>query len=162
MHADFRFMDKNKAEEVLPILFDLLYANMSKIVPTENSYEEDKTFWFSCVAPALQREKRQIVLMYVDDVLAGYFQYYISDKTFVVEELQIKPVYQRTRLLYYFYKFMQSIVPKDTMFIEAYAQKPNKNSQSVIRSLGMECVGENKTGLAWHYKGDCQKLFERF
>lgn len=155
-------MDKSKADDMLPSLFDVLYANMSKIVPTGNSYKEDKRVWLSCVAPAIQRENRQIVLMYVDDALAGYFQYYISNSILMVEEIQIKPAYQRTRLLFWFYKFMKSVIPKDTAFIEAYAQKPNMNSQSVIRSLGMECIGENKNGLAWHYRGDCQKLFERF
>ena len=156
----FSFLDKARAEEVLPILFDLLYENMSQIAPTGMPYETERAAWLSEVLPAMQKEPRQILLMHDGDALAGYFQYYVNNGIFMVEEIQLKAAYQRSRALYRLCCFLKHILPEDILFIEAYAHKLNANSQSVIKSFGMECI-EEKDDL-WHYRGDFKGLLERF
>lgn len=49
----FSFMDKSKAASFLSDLFDMLYTNMNKIAPTENSYEDDKEIWREQDEPTL-------------------------------------------------------------------------------------------------------------
>ena len=67
MRYRFCFLEKQCAENILPILFEILYSNMSVIAPTSNTYEQDFQLWQSSVAPALSKQQRQIVLMYSDD-----------------------------------------------------------------------------------------------
>jgi len=152
----FVFMEKAKGEQFLPMLFDILYDNMRIIAPSGEGYEEDKRIWLSNVAPAIQKEPRQIILMYADDDLAGYLQYYINGGIFMVEEIQIKSQYQRTTLFYAICRFMLGIISLDTIYIEAYAEKRNQNSRRIIGKLGMEQIGENGSYL--HYRGSMDSV----
>jgi len=156
------FLNKTEARQMLPRLFDILYENMNAIAPTGCGYEADKAEFLENVGPALEREERQILLLQVNGHLAGYFQYFINDGLFMVEEIQLLPRYQRTGVFGRLLRFLKTIIPADTQWIEAYAHKNNLHSQSIIHSLGMVCVGENKSGTCLHYRGNLNNLFERF
>ena len=67
----FCSFDQTKSDVLLPQMFEILSTNMKKIAPTGNSYEEDKKIWLSYMIPSLK--EKQIILMYVDEVLVGYF-----------------------------------------------------------------------------------------
>ena len=92
----FCSFDETKSDILLPQMFEILSTNMSKIAPTGNSYEEDNKIWLSYMEPNLKR--KQIILMYVGEVLAGYFQYSLNESTVLIEEIEILPDYQRTLL----------------------------------------------------------------
>ena len=122
-HYRFSFLDKSRARDVLPMLFDILYENMSKIVPADRTYEAERDEWLNAVAPALEKAPRQILLMYDDEMLAGYLQYYVNNGVFMVEEIQLKPSYQRTLLLHRLCRFLVDVIPSDTEYIEAFVHK---------------------------------------
>lgn len=126
-NASFQFMDKSKAESLLPKLYDILYTNMSVIAPTGNSYEKDKKEWLTCVAQALERVQRQIILIVDQDTLAGYFQYYVNNGVFMMEEIQFKPEYHGSGLFGQLYRYLITIIPPDTEVVEAYANKKTKS-----------------------------------
>ena len=147
----FKFLEKSNVGEFLPVLFDILYENMEKITPFGKSYEDAKTEWLGQVAPAMKKDRRQIVLMYDGKILAGYAQYYTNDTLLMIEEIQLKPKYQRTMLLHQFCKFMKSIVPSEIAYIEAYADKINTNSQKLMEALGMKII--NDGGKYYHFRG---------
>ena len=106
----FELMDKRRMEELLPQLFNILYNNMNVIAPTGSSYEEDKSIWLPAVTRGMEKAPRQIILMYVGANLAGYFQYYINEGRFMVEEIQLLPQYESTTLLYSFIRFMGKMI----------------------------------------------------
>ena len=89
--------------------------------------------------------------MYDGDALAGYAQYYTNDTIFMIEEIQLKPKYQRTMLLYEFCKFMKATLPSDITYIEAYADKRNTNSQKLMEALGMKII--NDDGKYYRFRG---------
>ena len=149
----FCFFDWARSEDILPQMFDILFTNMSKIAPTGNSYEEDKQMWLSSMTAGQGKEK-QILLMYVGEILAGYFQYCIDGDTMMIEEIEIVPDYQRTVLFYHFLKFVADILPKDIVYVSASINKCNSNSQRIAEKLGMKIVGENKSGRSWRYQGE--------
>ena len=155
----FNFLDKQKVSNTLPVLFNILYENMEKIAPFGKSYEEAKTEWLGQLNPAMKKDRRQIVLMYDGDALAGYAQYYTNDTILMIEEIQLKPKYQRRMLLYEFCKFMKAILPSDITYIKAYADKRNINSQKLMEALGMIIVDE--TGEFYQYQGFYQKLLKQ-
>lgn len=161
MRYQFSFLDKANASDVLPSLFDILYENMSKIVPTDQPYEVEREEWLGAVAPALTKAPRQIVLMHDGEILAGFLQYYVNNGIFMIEEIQLKLVYQRTRLLYELCRFLTDVIPSDTQHIEAFVHEKNVTSQKLQRSLGMAHVDTKGNGIL-HFRGDCQKLFKRF
>ena len=125
----FEFLDKSKLTEILPTLFDILYNNMNKIAPFDKPFEQAKLEWTQQVDPAMKKDRRQIVLMHDNNTIVGYAQYYTNEAILMIEEIQLKPNYQKTMLLYRFCKFMKSILPNEIVYIEAYADNRNVNSQ---------------------------------
>ena len=62
--VSFDFLPKEKAGEYFPALFDILYNNMSKIVPSCGTYEDDYNEWYNAVFPAfVNKEPRKIILI---------------------------------------------------------------------------------------------------
>lgn len=89
-----RFLDKNEVQRFLPLLFSILHGNMSVIAPTGNAYDEDYALWSGAVDTAMQKENRQIVLIFNEDTLIGYLQYLTNETTFMIEEAQVRPAHQ--------------------------------------------------------------------
>ncbi len=147
----FCAFDPARAEELLPWMFDILSANMNKIAPTGEGDEADRRKWMSYMASEI--DARRIILMYAGGELAGYFQYSFDGKAVLVEEIEIKPEYQRTMLFYHFLKYVKSILPEDTEYVEGYINDSNVNSQRIARKLGMSPQGEKLNGHTQFYRG---------
>ena len=156
----FTYLNKAEKAHYLPLLFDVLYSNMEEITPTGKSYEEQKQEFLTEVAPALEKEPRKIVLCYRDNDLAGFLMYYTRDDMLMIEELQLKKKYQRTRLFYRLCKHMISILPEKIKHVESYVDKRNVNSLSLQKKLGMEVIDEINTNIL-HLKGDSKVIKER-
>lgn len=159
---EFKYADKQNIEDILPCLFDILYSNMSIIAPTGNTYENDLKEWLSNIIPAMQKEPRQIVLMFADNELVGYFQYYICSDSLMMEEIQIRKDYQRTGLFHLFYSWLIKKLPQNLKHVEAYSNKINYKSQGVLEHLGLIKSGENKNGNSFYYKGDYAILAQKY
>ena len=156
------FLNKAEADAVLPKLFDILYSNMSVIAPTGNSYEEDFSFWLSCVKPSLQKDPRQILLIYDKDEIVGFFQYFVNNGLFMMEEIQFIDKYKKTGIFRELYSHLTEIIPRDTEFVEAYADKRNKKSIEVLTHLGLEIIGENKNKVSYHFRGRYENILRRY
>ena len=157
------FLRKADAESVFPELFEILHSNMSRIAPTGNSYEEDFSMWISCIKPALEKEPRQILLLLDDnDRIAGYFQYYVNNGVFMMEEIQFREPYKGTGIFTELYRYLVKILPENIVFAEAYANKRNEKSIAVLTHLGLEIIGENKNGLSFHFRGRYENLVRRY
>ena len=161
---EFKFADKLQIKLLLPDLFRILHSNMSIITPTNNSYNEDYEIWGSYIIPAIQKEERQIVLMFAESKLVGYFQYYINSDTvsLMMEEIQIIKAFQGTGLFSEFYNWLIKSLPKNIMYVEAYANKKNLKSQSILKHLGLVESGENKNGNSFYYKGKYVDLLNKY
>ena len=158
----FDILSKDKADKVLPSLFRILHSNMSVIAPTGNSYEEDLSVWYNAVAPALEKGARQIILIYDDAEIIGYFQYYVNITTFMMEEIQFKKEYQGTGIFRLLYSYLFEIIPQETLYVEAYAHKQNSKSQNILKHLGLQIVGENTNGNSYRFRGDCQEMLKNY
>lgn len=159
----FQYMNIQDCDKILPQLFQILYSNMSVIAPTNNAYEDDMRTWFSCIVPAIQDDFRKTVLMYYDNELVGYFQYYLynNSQSLLMEEIQIQSEYQGIGIFSYFCKWLVNILPRSILVVEAYANKHNCKSIAVLEHLGLRCVGENKNGISFHYKGDYSFFYDK-
>ncbi len=153
---------KADVESVLPKLFEILHSNMSRIAPTGNSYEEDFSMWISCIKPALEKEPRQILLLRDKEQLAGYFQYYVNNGIFMMEDIQFRDPYKGTGIFAELYRYLVKVIPEDTIFVEAYANKRNEKSIAVLTHLGLEIIGENKNGISFHFRGRYENLVRRY
>ena len=151
-----RFLDKNEVRRFLPQLFSILHENMSVIAPTGNTYEEDYALWSGAVPPAMQKENRQIVLIFNDETLIGYLQYYTNETTFMIEEAQIKQAHQGRGVMRRAFAYICDFIPPNVLYAEAYANKRNAKSQNILERHGFARIGENKNGNSYHYRADCQ------
>ncbi|MBQ3603005.1 MAG: hypothetical protein IJA02_04130 [Clostridia bacterium] len=158
MNFTFTFLDKQNTEKFLPQLFEILHSNMSIIAPTGNTYEEDFAMWNSCIFPAIQKENRQIVLIYSDEKLAGYFQYYTTDISLMMEEIQLKKEYHSSGAFRQLYSWLIPKLPQNLQYVEAYSNKQNLKSQKILEHFGLAKCGENKNGNSYYYKGEYHKL----
>ena len=158
----FRYLQKPPATDVLDEIFDILATNMRVIAPTGMTYEEDKAQWLSCVPPALEKEARQIVLIYADEELIGFFQYYVTEdhSVFMMEEIQFAPAYHRSGLFRRLFAHLLSLLPDSVEYVEAYANKKNEKSQGILKHLGLTVIGENKNGNSYHFRGRYSDLKE--
>ena len=160
----FRYLQKPPAPDVLDEIFDILATNMRVIAPTGLTYEEDKAEWLSCVPPALEKEARQILLIYDQNELIGFFQYYVTadHSTFMMEEIQFKEAYHGSGLFGDLYRDLLPRLPADIQAVEAYADKRNQKSLAVLAHLGLTVVGENKNGISYRLRGSYAELKRKY
>ena len=160
----FRYLQKPPTPDVLDEIFDILATNMRVIAPTGMTYEEDRAQWLSCVPPALEKEARQILLIYDQNELIGFFQYYVTaDRAvFMMEEIQFKPAYHGSGLFGDLYRYLIPRLPEDIQAVEAYADKRNRKSLAVLAHLGLTVIGENKNGISYRLRGSYAELKSRY
>ena len=156
-----QYLDKNEVRRFLPQLFSILHENMSVIAPTGNTYEQDYALWSDAVGPAMQKENRQVVLIFSDDILIGYLQYYTNETTFMIEEAQIRSAFQGRGVIRSAFGFVAGFIPSNVRYAEAYANKKNTKSQSILERHGFARIGENKNGNSYHYQAECQAFLCR-
>lgn len=158
----FQFTEKHDFARLAPDLFDLLHANMSEIAPSGYCYEEDRAVWLEAVVPAMEKENRHVVLLYADGAPAGYFQYYVTTDTLMMEEFQLKRPYQGSGIFAALFAWLLPGLPADLQFVAAYAHKSNEKSQAILAHLGLAQIGENKSGNSYFYRGSYANLREKY
>ena len=158
------FIELNKSEKssFSPLLFDIFYNNTIELAPSEKSYELQRDEWLSEVSPALDKEPRKVMLCYCEDELAGFLMYYTRGELLMIEELQLKKKFQRTRAFYMLCKHFISVLPREITTVEAYALKNNFNSQGIMQYLGMEFVPHESEFPLVHLRGSAEKIKARF
>ena len=163
-HAVFRYLEKPPSSLLLDEIFDILATNMRQIIPTELTYEEEKARWMACVPPALTKEARQILLIYAEEELAGFFQYYVTPEhsVFMMEEIQLKPAFHGSGLFGELYRFLIPRLPPDIPAVEAYAHKRNAKSLSILHHMGLATVGEAEDPEILHLRGDYTRLKQAY
>ena len=158
----FTHINKSEKDAFLPLLFDIFYNNTTELAPSEKSYDSQRDEWLSEVSPALDKEPRKVMLCYCEGEIAGFLMYYTRGELLMVEELQLKKKFQRTRVFYTLCKHFISILPCEITTVEAYALKNNLNSQEIMKYLGMEFVPRENEFPLVHLRGSAQKIKERF
>ena len=148
--------------DFLPRMFDILYTNMMAISPSDAGYEADRDLWLSYMEPALMQGKTKVVLMLAGEELAGYVQYSLREETVLVEEIEIRPDYQRGMLFYRCGQYLLAHMPENIRYMESYVNKQNQNSLAIQKKLGMEIIGENRSGRSWHMQGNVDIIAKRF
>ncbi len=153
-------LDKQEFHTLAAEIFAILADNMSQIAPTENSREEDYRIWCRAMAEGLQAEQRKLALLYDNTRLAGYFQYSVFGTVFRMEEIQIIPTCQgaATQAFRLLLGFALSALEPGVKTVEAYANKSNEKSQGILRHMGLQIIGENKTGSGYRFQGEMQSL----
>lgn len=154
-------IDRRNARDILPRLFEILHGNMSVIAPTGNSYTEDEALWISCIAEALEKPARQLLLVMDGGAVAGFFMYYVNGNLWMMEEIQFAPAYQGSGLFRALYARLFEILPDSVEYVEAYANKQNQKSIAILKHLGLEAVGESKNGNSYHFRGRYSDLREK-
>ena len=89
----FRFKQMQNEDIAVFIneMFEILASNMNVIAPTGNSYDADFKIWSECVVPVWREGKRLVILIFCEDTLCGFFQYFVNYKTFRMDsELTIR------------------------------------------------------------------------
>ena len=158
----FVFLQKESISDILPTLFAILHSNMSVIAPTGNEYDEDFTIWSDGFRRSLEDTGRQVVLIYANGALIGFFQYSINNETFRMEEFQLLKEYHGVGVFQKLYGYLSEVVPGSVKTVEAYAHKNNHKSQGILEHLGLQIVGENKSGNSYHYSGDFREMLKKY
>lgn len=156
----FEYLKKADFATVSSVIFNILADNMEKIAPTENTREEDYKCWYEGVSNGLKRDERQIVLIKNADSIIGFFQYYINNDTFMMEEIQFKIEYQGSGIFRQLYAFLIENIRNDLEFVEAYANVNNQKSIAILKKLGLQTIGMNKNGNSYHFRGNYSDLIK--
>ena len=160
MRFSFNFADKNDMPTLLCRLFDILYCNMKVITPSGKTKEEDFDEWYSSVYPAMQKAQRQIVLMYAEDELVGFFQYYVNGGVFMMEEIQIEPKWQGSGIFGAMYSWLLPRLDAEIKVVEAYAHEKNSASMAILEHLGLCKQSQSREFLL--YRGEYGVLADKY
>ena len=158
MNISFKFADKSRLKVILSDCFKILRSNMEMITPDGKTYEEAFSEWDSAVSPAMSKDARQMILIFDEDDLIGFFMYYVSSETFMMEEIQIDNKHQRSGVFALLYKWLLPKLPEYLKTTEAFAHKSNMRSQKILEHLGLTCL--NQDGEYLCYKGSFKTLLE--
>ncbi len=153
----FQYLGKADFDRYAPTLFGILHGNMSEIAPSGCSFEEDYCSWTEAFGGAFKgRAARKLVLILSpENSVVGFFGFCVSEDTFAMEEIQLAAQYQgRYGIFRSLYEFVTEQLPCSLKYVEAYANKSNSKSLGILGRLGLEVIGENKTGSCWHLRGD--------
>lgn len=90
----FNYLEKSEFNNLSIDIFSILATNMIKIAPTGNTYEDDYQSWFCAVKDGLVKEQRKIILIYFENKIIGFLQYYIDNIKLIMEEIQIHSDWQ--------------------------------------------------------------------
>ncbi len=131
----FRFKQMQNEDIAVFIheMFEILASNMNVIAPTGNSYDADFKIWSECVVPVWREGKRLVILIFCEDTLCGFFQYFVNYKTFRMDEIQFKKEYQGCGLFAELYHYLTTIIPVQTKYVDAFSRKENLKSQMEFR-----------------------------
>ena len=80
----------------------------------------------------------------------------------MMEEIQFTEKYKVTGIFRELYSYLTEIIPRDTEFVEAYADKRNKKSIEVLTHLGLEIIGENKNKVSYHFRGRYENILSKY
>ena len=158
----FRKMNRADISVYKRALYDILYQNMSRIAPTGNAYEEDFEIWSKYTVPRWSGGQCAVLLIFSADRLCGYFQYALVNGTFLMEEIQFDASVQGSGLFTELYRYLIRILPPQTQYVEAYANKKNEKAQAILSRLGLKIAGENKNGRSFRFRGDYACLRELY
>lgn len=158
---NFEYLDKSKRQDILPLLFDMIYENLKDVAPSELTYDEEKAEFINEVAIALEKEPRRMILCYCAGELAGFLMYYTRENLLMVEEVQIIAKHQKTMAFYRLCRFLLLNLPENIEIIEAFADIRNVPSIRLQKSLGMRKTESHDLQL-YHFVGDAKKIRKRF
>ncbi len=159
----FDILSKAGFDDVSAALFHILHGNMSEIAPTGESYESDKQMWVSSIKDALENPKRNIIIIKNEAEIIGFFMFSINKDLLKMEEIQFKKEHQGTGLFNSLFRYVFKLIPDDVKHVEAFANKLNIRSQSILTHLKLQPAGENKNGRCFRYCGlyrDMQGVIE--
>ena len=162
MYFKFRQMKNEDIAVFINEMFEILASNMNVIAPTGNSYDADFKIWSECVVPVWREGKRSVILIFCEGKLCGFFQYFVNDTTFRMDEIQFRKEYQGCGLFAELYHYLTTVIPTRTRYVEAFARKENLKSQGILEHLGLSVVGESKNGNSLYFKGEYKALSDRY
>ena len=154
----FVFLDTSVKNIYLPLLFNILYDNMNYIAPSSLTYEQQKTEWLAAVSPALEKAPRKVIMCLVDETPVGFVQYYTNGQLLMIEEIQLKQRYQKTLMFHRLCKFLCDNISHDITIVEAYCDRHNISSQSLMTKLGMTFSDSKSASDFLHLRGSFTQI----
>ena len=150
-------------EQTINQIFELTYMNMSKIIPSTRSKEEDYALWRESFDKSLGIGIRHI-LYFQRDILRGYVSYTIreSSNDIYLNEIQIHPQLQGNGVTFgkLLSQFLKEIETCEVDTIRTYANNLNQRSQRIIQKIGFSIEAETDRGI--RYRISKARLLKRF
>ena len=159
----FTFLNEAEFPQYARELFRILEGNMSVIAPTGLSFEENYQIWLPNMLKTLPDSDRRLILIRDLDTgeLAGYFMYSLKKDVWYMEDIQFLPKYQKKYGIFRkLYGFVLAQFSTEPVFVEANAHRNNTVSNAILSKLGLVCVGTNRSGNSWHYRGSYADLLK--
>lgn len=157
MNITFYEIDRNGFDIIGKDCFDLFFTNMNKILNIKSD-QKSREEWISCISDALAKDPRKFVIIKDDETLAGFFMYYVNNGKFMMEEIQLKSEYQGQGIFRRLYKYLIGNI-SGAEYAEAYVNKENEKSKSLLSYLGLAKVGDE--GENYLYRGSYKTLIEK-
>ena len=150
-------------EGIIVRMFELLYLNMTPLVPLNGTRAEIYAEWRTAFDKNLEEGTRHIVDA-ADGFVRGYASYTIRDieKDVYLNEVQIHPQFQGRGIILknLARAFLREIEDSPARTVRTYANRLNARSQELLERAGF--VIEERVERGIRYQTDRQELCKRF
>ena len=154
--------EKQKLMGTLPVIFEIVYENMTAIIPSDNDKESDYFLWKESVIKNIESGNTRYVLFYRGEKLIGYFQYRVESEFFYMDEMQVIKEEQGRGALGKVFAFLLPTLPNSVTTAVAYTNKRNEKSKNILLHLGFTAVSKSASGNSIRYECAYNNLKEKY
>ncbi len=158
----FEFIDKAQFINNAEVFYSIFDNNMQSLEPSV-SFEGEYKAWFRNVSEGLESAQRKLIRIKCGEDTVGFFQYYINNDLFMMEEIQLKPEYQGNGIFRALYGYVLPLECNGVKYVEAYTHYDNYKSMAILGKMGLREIDSNAFKLR-HFRGsysDLQKWLEK-
>lgn len=144
-------LNKEKVIDILDEMYEIISTNMSNIIDTGNSKDDDYKNWKNSMLKELENPNKNWIGAFKDKELIGYFLYKINDNLVNLDEIQVKKSHQGDK--YTFIKLFRYILNEekidDSFDVLTYVNNNNNKSNAIVKKFGFVVFEKKEHGVKY-------------
>ena len=147
-----KILNINEVLNILDDMFEIINYNMSKIIPSDNSKEDNYKMWKKSMLEELDNKNKKWVASFENNILTGYFLYRLENEILYLDEVQVREDRQGDKKT--FISLIKMLLKdnniKDDYEVRLYVNKNNKKSQYIVtKKLDFKILEEKERGIRY-------------
>ena len=158
-------LNKNEVLNLLDEMFEIISSNMSSMIDTGYSKEENYKNWKNAMLNELENPNKKWIGAFENNKLIGYFLYKINNDIINLDEIQIVKNHQGDK--YTFIKLFKYVLREektnDIINVTTYVNKNNDKSNAIVNKFGFKVLEVKERGTKYIVKFEkLKEILEKY